>query len=112
MTHSIHEHQWVYLADLALVVSKKETDVSLRRGEYCIECSSLRVLYPSGWYVMQGKATKEFLKQFSSDAPGEVLKAPPEEFRPKPPKPTPSRLGRNLVDLSTRRHSYSPFKTK
>lgn len=112
MTPSIHEHQWVYLADLALVASSRETDVNLRRGEYCIECSSLRVLYPSGWYVMQGKATKEFLEQFAGAAPGGVLVAPPEEFRPRPPKPEPSRLGRGLVDLATRRQSFSPFKKR
>jgi len=99
MTRSIHEHQWAYFADLALTVSGKETDVNLRRGEYCIGCSALRVLFPSGWHVMQGDATKQFLKQFEQEAPGKVLRLVPSEFKPRPPKRGASRLGTTLKTL-------------
>ena len=104
MTRSIHEHQWAYFADLALAVSRKETDVNLRRGEYCIGCSTLRVLFPSGWYIMQGDATKSFLKQFEREIPGKVLKLLPAEFKPRPPKRGPDRLGKGLKVLTEESH--------
>lgn len=100
MTHSIHEHQWAYLGDLALVVSKREQDVDLRRIEYCVKCSTVRVQFPSGWYEMQGDVTKEFLKHVGGSNAGTVFKITPLEFRPKPPKK--SRLGKTLATISNR----------
>jgi hypothetical protein len=98
MTHSIHEHLWVYLADLALTVSGRETDVELRRGEYCIGCSAFRVLYPSGWYVIEGEATKEFMTKFDKES-STVLNHSPPEFKIKSPTKQQRRLGRGLVEL-------------
>lgn len=95
MTHSIHEHQWVFLADLALTVTGREADVELRRGEYCLGCSMFRVLFPSGWYVLEGEATKEFLSRFEKEAPGKVVPFP----RIKAPSKKDIRLGRGLAEL-------------
>ena len=97
MTRSIHEHRWVYLGELALVVSAKEQDVQLRRLEYCIECSSARVKFPTGWYELQGDASKEFLKHFDGDSAGEVVRPTPPEYRPRAPKK--DRLGKSLADI-------------
>lgn len=104
MASSIHEHQWAYFADIALAVTRKETDVNLRRGEYCVGCSTLRVLFPSGWYIMQGDATKSFLKQFDREIPGKVLKLLPTKFKPRPPKRDADRLGKSLKDLMNESH--------
>ena len=110
MTHSIHNHQWVYLGDLALVVSSKEQNVQLRRLEYCVGCSELRVSFPSGWYAMKGMATEAFLSKFDGDAEGMVFKIPPKEFKPRSPKPAPRRLGKGLRDLTDRPPLTSIFK--
>jgi hypothetical protein len=99
MTHSTHEHQWVYLADLVIVVSRNEQDADLRRGEYCIGCSSLRVLFPTGWSVIRGDATKEFLARFEKVDHGNVIPFPPKEYRIRAPKKEPTRLGRGLAEL-------------
>lgn len=102
MTRSIHEHQWVYLGDLALTVSSRETDVSLRRLEVCIECSTLQVQFSSGWYVMRPEATKKFLEDFDEEAVG-ICVDPPQEFRIRSPeRKKQKRLGRGLADLSNR----------
>jgi hypothetical protein len=108
MTRSIHEHRWVYLGDLALVARREETDVGLRRSEYCVECSTIRVQYPSGWYAMQGEATKKFLKQFDGEKPGTVFKVTPKEFQPRHMATT--RLGKTLKDISVRSPPASLFK--
>lgn len=99
MAFSIHEHQWVYPGDLALLVGKSDRDVSLRRCEYCTGCSAFRVYFPSGWYAMEGDATKEFLSKFDGEIPGEVYRVAPKEFRPRPEKQEPKRLGRSLKDI-------------
>jgi hypothetical protein len=98
MTHSIQEHQWVYLADLALTVSGRESDVELRRGEYCLGCSTLRVQFPSGWYVLTGDATKEYLSRFDREAPGTVVPFP-KDLRIKAPALAKNRLGKGLAEL-------------
>ena len=59
---------------------------------------------------MKGEATKEFLEQFDDDSEGVVHKVAPVEFRPRPPKLEPSRLGRSLKDIMSRPVSLSLFK--
>jgi hypothetical protein len=105
-----HIHEWVYLGDLALVVSAKEKDVSLRRAEYCVGCSTLRVQFDSGWYDMRGSATDIYLSSFDGEVPGKVFSIAPMEFRPSP-RAKPSRLGMTLNELYERaRPTKSPFK--
>lgn len=106
-----HVHEWVYLGDLALVVSKKESDVNLRRVEYCVGCSTLRVQFPSGWYDMRGSATERFLEQYEGEVAGTVHRIAPMKFKPRPPHSKPSRLGLTLDELYRRAIPIrSPFK--
>jgi len=105
-----HIHEWVYLGDLALVVSAREKDVSLRRAEYCVGCSTLRVQFDSGWYDMRGSATDNYLNQFEGEVGGKVFKIAPMDFRPAP-RAKPSRLGTTLNELYERVVPIkSPFK--
>jgi len=96
-----HVHEWVYLGDLALIVNPKEKDVSLRRTEYCVGCSTLRVKFDSGWYDMRGSATDIFLSSYDGEDPGTVHKIIPVDFRPTP-RAKPSRLGTTLNELYER----------
>jgi len=101
MTRSIHEHQWVYLGDLAITVTAKESDVSLRRLELCIECGTIRANFGSRWWVMEPEVTKEFLKKFDQVREGEIV-VTPKEFRIQPPNRDARRLGRSLADILPR----------
>ena len=102
MTRSIHEHQWVYLGDLALTVTGKETDVSLRRLEICIECAMPRVQFGDKWHVMQPEATKKFLEQFDGEVAGFCIEtSPSKEFQISVPhrRKKHRRLGRSLAEI-------------
>jgi len=105
MTPSTHEHQWAYIGDVALIIRKGDTNAKLRRCEYCVGCSTLRVEFPSGWYVMQGNATKEFMSHFEEEKTGKVFRLPPKGFRPTAAK-TENRLGRGLTELMA--HALPP----
>ena len=96
-----HVHEWVYLGDLALIVSKKDRDVNLRRAEYCVGCSTLRVKFPTGWYDMRGSATDTFLAQYDGEVPGTVHNIVPVDFSPRA-NAKPSRLGMTLNELHSR----------
>jgi hypothetical protein len=105
-----HIHEWVYLGDLALIVSRNEKNVALRRSEYCVGCSTLRVQFDSGWYDMRGSATDIYLSSFDGEEPGTVHKIIPVDFRPTP-NTKPTRLGMTLNELYERALPIkSPFK--
>jgi hypothetical protein len=106
-----HVHEWVYLGDLALLVGKRESEVALRRAEYCVGCSTLRVEFPSGWYDMRGSATDNYLKEFDGEKAGTVHKIAPLKFKPRPPHTKASRLGTTLNELYERSLPVQlPFK--
>ena len=99
-----HEHQWIFLGELMQTYSKAElrySDPGISRLEYCGGCCMTR-LHMSGdtWAVIQGEATREFLKQFETET-STVVKNPPPELTFKVPAPTKKqqRLGRGLSDL-------------
>lgn len=99
-----HEHRWIFLGELMQTYSKaelKHSDPEISRLEYCGGCSMTR-LHISGdtWAVIQGDATREFLKQFETETSTVVKNPPPElTFKTPPVKRNQKRLGRGLSDL-------------